>query len=241
MVTCLIFEATFKPLMGGGSPLVTDDTGTPGHNKWEINLAYTTRNTIHERATGFVVDANYGIRKRTQLNLVIPHTSIDHDENGKDSGMGDVQFATKYRFVDETAWVTSISTTPTIFMPTGNGRTTPDFFLPLEFDRHIKSLYIGSQIGYFIHREKDTTNELFYGFFGEHPVSKKIDAVGEIFGFVTEHKEAKPPLFNLGFRYKIRTGLKPAPTIMGSAGRSFGERSSEEPHFLGYIGIHLNF
>ncbi len=38
MFTCLIFEAPFKPLMGGDVPFVTDDTGTPGHNKWDIDL-----------------------------------------------------------------------------------------------------------------------------------------------------------------------------------------------------------
>lgn len=234
---CLMFELPFKPLIGGDKPLVTDDTGTPGHNKWEINLAYTRFNTIDEKATGFVVDANYGLGERTQLNLVIPHTSIDHDEDGEDSGLGDIQFGTKYRFADETDWFLSISATPTIFMPTGNERTTPDFFLPLEFDRHIKFFYIGSQIGYLIHGEKDENNELFYGFFAEHPVYEKIDVVGEVFGFIKEHEETNPPLFNAGFRYRFSKLF----SVMGSGGRIFGERSSSEPHFLGYIGIRLNF
>ena len=237
MFTCLVFETTFKPLMGGGPPLVTDDTGTPGHNKWEINLAYTTKNTLRERATGFILDANYGLGERTQINLVIPHTSIDHDVEGKNSGLGDIQFATKHRFIDETNWFTSISATPTVFMPTGCEHTTLDFFLPLEFERHIKSLYIGSQIGYFIHQEKATNNELFYGFFGEYPIYKKVDVVGEIFGFVTEHTAANPPLFNAGFRYRFSKLF----SVMGSAGRSFSSRSDGEPHFLGYIGIRLNF
>ena len=192
MFTCLIFEAPFKPLMGGDVPFVTDDTGTPGHNKWDIRLAYTTRATIDERVTGFIVDANYGLGKRTQLNLVIPHSSIYHDGGGEDVGLDDIQFATKYRFINETDLFPSISATPTVFFPTGIERTKPDFFLPLEFDIHIKSLYVGSQIGYFIHREKDTNNELFYGFFGKYPIYKNITVVGEIFGFVTEHTEANP-------------------------------------------------
>ncbi len=131
----------------------------------------------------------------------------------------------------------SISATPTVFFPTGIERTKSDFFLPLEFDIHIKSLYVGSQIGYFIHREKDTNNELFYGFFGEYPIYKNIIVVGEIFGFVTEHTEANPPLFNAGFRYRFSNLF----SVMGSAGRSFGERSNGEPHFLGFIGTRLNF
>lgn len=232
-----IFITVLKPLMAGGPPLVTDDAGTPGHNKWEINLAYTTINTIHERATGFIVDANYGLGERTQLNLVIPYTSINHDDGSEDGFLDDIQFATKYRFIDETGWLPSISATPTLFLPTGNGRTKPDFFLPLEFNRNIKSLYIGSQIGYLIHREKDTDNELFYGFFAEHPVSEKIVAVGEIFGFLTEYEEASPPLFNVGFRYRFSEFF----SVMGSAGRIFEGKDGGEPHFLGYAGIRLNF
>ncbi|HHT9124929.1 MAG TPA: transporter [Candidatus Brocadiia bacterium] len=243
MFTCFVFENfvgaihELPLLLGGGPPLITDDTGTPGHNRWEINLAYTTRNTIHERATGFIVDANYGLGERTQLNLVIPHNSLDHDENGKDSGLGDIQFATKYRFIDETGLFPSVSATPAVFIPTSSEHTKPYYFLPLEFDIHIKSLYMGSQIGYLIHREKDENNELFYGFFGEYPVLKRLDAVGEIFGLIPEYTEVNPPLFNAGFRYRFSKLF----SVMGSAGRSLGERSSGEPHLLGYIGIRLNF
>jgi hypothetical protein len=237
MFTCLIFEATFNPLMGGDVPLITDDTGTPGHNKWDINLGYTRLDTIDERNTGFIIDANYGLGERIQLNLLIPHTSIDHDKDGEDNGLGDIQFGTKYRFIDEADWFLSVSATPTIFMPTDNERTTPEFFLPLEFDRHIKSLYVGSQIGYLIHQENEVNNELFYGFFAEHPVFKKIDVVGEIFGFVTEHEKVNPPLFNAGLRYRFSKLF----SVMGSAGRSFGDRSSGEPNYLSYIGIRLEF
>lgn len=238
MSTYLVFIPSFnKLLMGGGPPLVTDDTGTPGHNHWEINLAYTERNTIHERATGFILDANYGLGERTQLNLVIPRNSLDHDENGKDSGPGDIQAAAKYRFIDETGLFPSISATPAVFLPTGDERTRPDFFFPLEFDRNIKSFYVGAQIGYFIHQEKGAHNEVFYGIFGERPVSKKIDVVGEIFGFVTEDEETKPPQFNAGFRYRFSELF----SVMGSAGRSFGDRNSGEPHFLGFFGVRFNF
>ncbi|MGR3311175.1 MAG: transporter [Candidatus Brocadiales bacterium] len=244
MFTCLVFENfvgaihELPLLLGGDVPLITDDTGTPGHNKWEINLGYTRFDTIDERAIGFIVDANYGLGERTQLNLVIPHTSTDHDEDGEDNGLGDIQFGTKYRFIDEADWFLSISATPTIFIPTGNERTNPDFFLPLEFDRHFKSLYIGSQVGYLIHGEKDENDELFYGFFAEHPVFKRIDVVGEIFGFLTKHEEVNSPHFNGGLRYRFSDLF----SVMGSAGRSFeGGSSSSEPDFLGYIGVRLEF
>ncbi len=237
MFICIVFETSLSSLNAGGPPLITDDTGTPGHNKWEINLAYTRTNTIHEKTTDFAIDANYGLGERTQLTLMIPYAYIDNDEDGKDSHIGDIQLATKYRFLDETDWLFSVSVTPTISLPTDRHRSKPDFFLPLEFDRNIKNLYLGSQVGYIIHQEKGVNNELFYGFFGEYPVSEKIDAVGEVSGFFVNHEKANSPQFNTGLRYRFSDFL----SVMGSAGTSFEGRNSGEPDFLGYMGIRFNF
>ena len=236
MFICIVFETPLSSLNAGGPPLVTDDTGTPGHNKWEINLAYTRTNTIHEKTTDFAIDANYGLGEKTQLNLVIPRTYINHDD-GIVSHLGDIQFATKHRFFDESDWLLSVSITPTISFPTGNHRSKLDFFLPLEIDKHVKDLYIGTQVGYAIHREKDEENELFYGFFSEYPVCKGIDVVGEVFGYFTKHTKTDSPQFNVGFRYKFDNFL----SIMSSAGRSFEGRDSGGEDFHSYLGFRFNF
>ena len=68
--------------------------------------------------------------------------------------------------------------------PTGNHRSKLDFFLPLEVDKHIKGLYIGTQLGYTIHRKDGEENELFYGFFSEYPVGERIDVMGRGFWFL---------------------------------------------------------
>ena len=233
----LLFETSVNPLIAGDQPLVTDDTGTPGHNKWEINLAYTRNNTKLEETTEFFIDANYGIGEKTQLTLVIPHTYINHDEKSNVNHLGDIQFATKYRFIDKLGGLFSVSTSPAIFLPTGNHRSKLDFFLPLEFDCNVKGLYFGSEIGYFIHREKEDENELFYGFFSEYTVFEKIDVLGEVFGFVTKHTKTDAPQFNVGLRYKFNELL----SIMGSAGRSFEGRDSGGEDFHSFVGLRFNF
>ncbi len=234
---CLLFKTSFNPLIAGGPPLVTDDTGTPGTNKWEINLAYTRNNTKLEEATEFSIDANYGLGEKTQLNLVIPHTYINHDEESNISHLGDIQFATKYRFIEEFDGLLSVSTTPAIFLPTGNHRSKLDFFLPLEFDCNFKDIYFGSQIGYFIHREKEDENELFYGFFSEYTVLERIDVLGEFFGYVTKHTKTDAPQFNVGLRYKFNEIL----SVMSSAGRSFEGRDSGGEDFHSYVGLRFDF
>ena len=233
----IITELSLNVLMAGDSPMVTDDTGTPGHNKWEINLAHTRNNTKLEDAEEFSIDANYGLGEKTHLNFLIPHTYINRDEGNNISHLGDIQLSTKHRFIDESDWFLSVSTTPTILLPTGNHRSKLDFFLPLEVDKHIKDLYIGTQLGYTIHRKDGEENELFYGFFSEYPVSKRIDAMGEVFGYFTKHTKTDSPQFNVGFRYKFNNLL----SIMSSAGRSFEGRDSGGEDFHSYVGLRFNF
>ena len=234
---CIINNASLNILMAGGPPLVTDDTGTPGHNKWEINLAHTRNNTKLEDAEEFSIDANYGLGEKTQLNIIIPHTYINRDERNNVSHLGDIQLAVKYRFIDESDWFFSVSSTPTISFPTGNHRSKLDFFLPLEVDKQIKGLYIGTQVGYNIHRNDGVENELFYGFFSEYPVCKKIDVLGEVFGSFAKHTKTDSPLFNVGFRYKINKLF----SIMSSAGRSFEGRDSGGEDFHSYVGFRFKF
>jgi hypothetical protein len=233
----IIIEPSSNVLMAGDSPMVTDDTGTPGHNKWEINLAHTRNNTKLEDAEEFSIDAIYGLGEKTQLNLVIPRTYVNHDNDGIVSHLGDIQFATKHRFIEESDWLLSVSTTPMISFPTGNHRSKLDFFLPLEIDKHIKNIYIGTQIGYAIHREKGEENELFYGFFSEYPVSKRLDVLGEVFGYFTKHTKTDSPQFNVGLRYKFNNLL----SIISSAGRSFEGRDSGGEDFHSYLGFRFNF
>jgi hypothetical protein len=236
MLIYLVSEPSFNVLMADGPPLVTDDTGTPGHNKWEINIAYRRNNTKLEETTRFSVDANYGFGEKTQLNLIIPHTYINHDEERNFDHLGNIQFATKYRFIDEIGGFFSVSATPTISLPTGNHRSKPDYFFPLEFESRMKSLHIGSQIGYVIHSDKGVEEELFYGFFSEY-FFEKIDVLGEIFGLVTKHTKTNAPQFNVGLRYKFNELF----SIMGSAGKSFEGRDSGGVDFQSYAGVRFNF
>ncbi len=233
----IVTNASLNVLMAGDSPLVTDDTGTPGHNKWEINLAHTRNNTKLEDAEEFSIDANYGLGEKTHLNIIIPRTYINRAEGNNVSHLGDIQLAVKYRFIDESFWFFSVSTTPTLLLPTGNHRSKLDFFLPLEVAKHIKDHYIGAQVGYTIHKKNGEENELFYGLFSEYPVCKRIDVVGEVFGYFIKHTKTNAPQFNVGLRYKFNKLF----TIMGSAGRSFEGRDSGGEDFHSYVGFRFNF
>jgi hypothetical protein len=54
----------------GGPPMITDDPGTPGPNKWEINLAVAWAHRPAETSLDLpAIDLNYGLGERIQLTL----------------------------------------------------------------------------------------------------------------------------------------------------------------------------
>ncbi len=53
----------------GGPPMITDDPGTPGPNKWEINLAVAWAHRPAEPLDLPAIDLNYGLGERIQLTL----------------------------------------------------------------------------------------------------------------------------------------------------------------------------
>jgi hypothetical protein len=46
----------------GGPPMITDDPGTPGNRKWEINLAVALEHRLGETSLDLpAIDLNYGV------------------------------------------------------------------------------------------------------------------------------------------------------------------------------------
>jgi hypothetical protein len=99
----LAFFLPFSAFAQGGPPLVTNDPDTPGAGHWEINLA--AAGVHHDDAWEVSlpdVDVNYGYGERTQL-------SVHFGENWAGagggaawaSGLGPVELAVRYRFIDE--------------------------------------------------------------------------------------------------------------------------------------------
>src|SRR5881394_1031998 len=88
-------------LTQGGPPLLTDDPGTPGDGKSELNLAFTVEKFRHDTLyEAPLFDFNYGVGERIQLKLELPWL-IDHETPGPDaSALGNALLGFKYRFLD---------------------------------------------------------------------------------------------------------------------------------------------
>jgi hypothetical protein len=121
--------------------MVTDDPGTPGNGHWEINVAWTDQEQPGVRTIGLpLLDANYGVGDRLQLNYQASWNVIDAGSAAADSGMSDSQLACKWRFYDAGETGLQVSTYPryTFVNPSSRSdrRGTADpnatFLLPAE-------------------------------------------------------------------------------------------------------------
>src|SRR5690242_13970843 len=86
----------------GGPPMITDDPGTPGDDKWENNFALTFEH--RPDATAYEVpeiDLNYGVGEHIQLTLQTAPVLSKRTGHGWIGGIGGTEAAVKWRFLDE--------------------------------------------------------------------------------------------------------------------------------------------
>jgi hypothetical protein len=86
----------------GGPPMITDDPGTPGDKKWEINLAVAFEHRAGETTADFpAIDLNYGVGEHVQLTLQTAPVLLKREGRGLIGGLGGTEAAVKWRFLDQ--------------------------------------------------------------------------------------------------------------------------------------------
>src|SRR5207302_2542424 len=95
--------------------MITDDPGTPGNGKWEINLAVAFEHRPGETSYDLpAIDLNYGIGDHIQRTLQTAPVLLKRSGHGAIGGVGGTEAAVKWRFVDEDAKGVDISMFPRI-------------------------------------------------------------------------------------------------------------------------------
>jgi hypothetical protein len=86
----------------GGPPMITDDPGTPGDKKWEINLAFAFEHRSGETSSDLpAIDLNYGVGEHIQLTLQTAPVFLKRRGHGLMGGLGGTDAAVKWRFLDQ--------------------------------------------------------------------------------------------------------------------------------------------
>ena len=173
----LILTAVRAPFVygQGGPPLQTDDPGTPGDGRWEVNLAgtleHSAERTLYEAP---LADANYGVGDRVQLKLEIPFL-FERDGEIR-SGLGNPLLGVKWRFLDDSSTGSAVSVYPqlelrnTLLSP-GDEQEGSSLLLPVELATALGALGINAETGY--RMIQGSRGELMYGLaIGLEPVPR---------------------------------------------------------------------
>lgn len=226
----------------GGPPMLTDDPGTPGRGRWEINfLAAMDRSRAGWSFETPNVDLNYGLGERIQLKFEVPWLVKKDTGERTVGGPGSSMAGLKWRFLEDESHGLELSMYPQLEFnqPTrsvskglvDDGRR---LFLPIEAVKRIGAFEINGEIGYRIVQHR--TDEVEYGLLVARQATKRVELMAELHGSVLRSMREGELFFNAG----SRVALAKNSVLLISAGRTIRSLPGEGPHYIAMIGIQLN-
>ena len=226
----------------GGPPLFTDDPGTPGNKNWEINVGATTdrRLGVHDDEVP-QLDVNYGLGNRIQLNYQVPwllHSS-QTDVTSK-SGLGNSQFAVKWRFFENDRHELQLSTYPRLEVNNPNdsvARGLADrgtaFLLPLELTKRVGPVEVNGEVGHWFQQYEP--DRWIFGLAVGRQVTERLELLAEYYHIKSSDAAARDETLDGGGRLKLKGPF----VLLFMAGRSLRRGSSGQSQFVGYLGVQL--
>jgi hypothetical protein len=223
--------------------MITDDPGTPGDGHWEINLAWTDQRTPGSTLIGLpLLDANYGVGDRLQLNYQASWNILRDEGEGTQSGMSDSQLAVKWRFYDAGETGLQLSAYPRVFfLDPGSdsdrrGTADPDtsFLLPFEIRKDLGVVSVNADFGHMFSgaaRDRGWMGGLCVG----REVSKGWELDAEAHVDASERLGRYEAIINLGTRYDFSAHETLLLAIGRDAASSLGPRVS----LLAYVGLQV--
>jgi hypothetical protein len=210
----------------GGPPMLTDDPGTPGNGRWEVNLAGTIEAEGDDRRWELPhLDVNYGLGDRLQLKA--ESGWVVDDQQGSASGLGGSQVGVKWRFLDEADGRPACSTYPQVEFGSPSRwavraeTSRPLAILPVQIERAVGSFTVGADGGALLQRREQP--HWFWGAIVGHHVGRG-EAMAEI--HTVTGVEA---IANVGGRYPLTDSL----SVLASVGRRLGDSGPRLDAFLG--------
>lgn len=224
----------------GGPPLQTNDPGTPGSGNWEINIGLTAdRRNSGQRFDTPDIDCALGLGNRWQLKFEIPWTVGQTRKSQFHSGVGNSLMAVKWKFYEDERAHLAVATYPQLEAenPTDSARlglATPGtkLLLPIEAEKQFGRFAVNGELGYrFVQSAKD---EWISGLAVGHQL-KKLELLGELYGTGQIGGEHETTI-GVGGRYKLSRYSQ----LLFMFGRGLPGPSTNEPQFIGYVGIRLS-
>ena len=232
-------------LAQGGPPMITDDPGTPGGGKWEINLGWTTQRTPGATLCGLPqLDANYGIGDRIELTYLASYLGLKSADEPPHWGAGESEFAVKWRFVDKGEHGLQISAYPQInFLTPGShsdrrglADTGTSWQLPFEIGKDFGNMSVNIDLGRVFSPGKEA-NGWFGGVCVGREVAKGWELDAEVHADADERAGRAEWIANVGSRVDFSEHA----TVLLAIGRDLGNRLGPKVSLLSYVGMQLRF
>ncbi len=173
-------------------PLNVDDPGTPGCNKWEINVTADGDVTGPEKDWELpLLDVNYGIGDNVQLKYEVPIVNRQVG-GGSTSTVGESKAGIKYMFYDNDQSKVSVAIYPQMSFALGSrvvqkGLTSPGsvIVLPVLLAMKIGSTPLGAinltaNLGYHLSSKADTASFISAAVGVGMPIHRRIALMGEL-------------------------------------------------------------
>lgn len=242
---CFVVILCFAPsaMAQGGPPMLTDDPGTPGNGRWEVNFL----STLDRSRGGWVfeapnVDINYGLGEHLQLKFETPWVVMKNSSEQMKNGPGNSMVGVKWRFLDEERNGVDVSTYPQFEFNNRAGSVERGLverglhlFLPIEAVKKVGPVKVNAEIGYEI--VEHGPDELEYGLAVGRGVTRRIELIGELHGSALRTLREGELSVNAGSRLRLNRNAG----LLFSAGRTIRTPAGEGPHYLAAVGLQLNF
>ncbi|HMK61190.1 MAG TPA: hypothetical protein VK452_08610 [Dissulfurispiraceae bacterium] len=238
LIIILIVFAAFPVSAIAGLPVFTDDTGTLGPGKWEINVGVDIdRRHSETHYDAPALDINYGFGERIQLNYSTSWIVLDSRGEGIKNGLSNSEVAVKWRFLDEDRHGIAVSVYPRIVFnnPTSSAdRGLVDkgtvYRLPVQVEKKIGIININPEFGHDFHAGgKDSW---LYGVALKYAEIKGLELLGEIFGSADNSFRRHEIVTNIGLRLDISNYS----SLLASIGKGI-HHAGDQPMLLSYLGI----
>ena len=221
--------------------MITDDPGTPGDGKWEINLALAFERRPNESvfdAPG--IDINYGVGDRIQLTLQGGPVLLKRKGQGAIGGLGGTEAAVKWRFVDDEETGLTISMFPRVIFNLSRSAASRGlaehgtrFQIPIQIAKAFKNFDLDFEWGPVA--STVGPSEWLYGIVASVNVAKTTALMAELHGSSRTNFSDDELAANFGIRQKLNDHC----VFIGSLGHEL--RSPETRAWIGYAGVQLLF
>jgi hypothetical protein len=210
----LICRLTFLTALSGpsgiavaGPPYVSDDPEPTDFRHYEIYLFASGTETRGRTSGAAGLDFNYGATSDLQLTAVFPLAYDNPSGERSVAGLGNIEFAAKYRFLHRADLGWDVAAFPRLFLPSGSaqvGKSHTSLLLPVWLGKDVEQWSTFGGGGCVINRGGDSRNFCLVGWVVTRQMSLKLQLGAEIVHQTPDSRDGRASTgVGAGLRYDL--------------------------------------